>query len=98
MVGLIERSRSPTPLEDREIENLTLEEARELVRRSREEARVKQEQEVKREGSAIREESAMSERSGTRSTRRGNDGEVNFVKRKRAKATIESAIDLTEED
>ena len=61
-------------------------------------ARVKQEQEVKREGSAIREESAMSERSGTRSTRRGNDGEVNFVKRKRAKATIESAIDLTEED
>jgi hypothetical protein len=43
MVGLIERSRSPTPLEDREIENLTLEEAHELVRRSREEARVKQE-------------------------------------------------------
>ena len=91
MIGLIERSRSPTPLEDREIENLTLEEARELVRRSREEARVKQEQEVKREGSA------MSERSGTRSTRRGNDGEVTFVKTKRAKATIEDAIDLTED-
>ena len=98
MIGLIERSRSPTPLEDREIENLTLEEARELVRRSREEARVKQEQEVKREGSAIREESAMSERSGTRSTRRGNDGDATFVRTKRAKATIESAIDLTEEN
>ena len=46
----------------------------------------------------MREEFATSEQSGTRSTRRGNDGEVNFVKRKRAKATIESAIDLTEED
>lgn len=40
----------------------------------------------------------MSERSGTRSTRRGNDGDATFVRTKRAKATIESAIDLTEED
>jgi hypothetical protein len=96
MVDLIERSRSPTPLEDRDIDNLTLEEARELVRRSREETRIKQEREVKREQSALSGKSATSEQSGT--SGRDNNGYVSCVRTKHAKAIIEDAIDLTEED
>jgi hypothetical protein len=86
-VGLIERSPSPTPLEDRDIDQLTLEEARELVRRSREETRIKQEEGVGREQSAMREDSASSEQSGKRRRRRGNDGDSISGKAKRAKAT-----------
>jgi hypothetical protein len=81
-VGLIECSRSPTPLEDRDLDQLTLEEAPELVRRSREEARVKQEEEVGREQSAVR-------RSGKRRRCRGNDGNIVSGQTKRAKATVE---------
>lgn len=86
-MGLIERSPSPTPLEDRDIDQLTLEEARELVRRSREETRIKQEEGVGREQSAMREDSASSEQSGKRRRRRGNDGDSISGKTKRAKAT-----------
>jgi hypothetical protein len=95
-VGLIERSPSPTPLEDRDIDQLTLEEARELVRRSREETRIKQEEGVGREQSAAREESA-SEQSGKRRRCRGNDGHIISGKAKRAKATTGSAVDPTED-
>ena len=92
-MGLIERSPSPTPLEDRDIDQLTLEEARELVRRSREETRIKQEEGVRREQSAMREESASSKQSGKRRRCRGNDGDNISGKTKRAKATTGSAVD-----
>lgn len=87
-MGLIARSRSPTPLEDRDLDRLTIEEARELVRRSREEARVKQEEGVGREQPAVREES------GKRRRCRGNDESIASGQTKRAKATVESAVDL----
>jgi len=96
-VGLLDPSPSPTPLEDRDLDQLTLEEPRELVRRSCEEARVKQEEEVGREQPVMREESATSEQSGKRRRCRGNDGNVVSGQTKRARATIESTVDLNED-
>jgi hypothetical protein len=100
-VGLIERSRSPNPLEDRDLDQLTLEEARELVCRSREEARIKQEEGVGREQSVMCDESASSERSVKRRRCTGNDGDIVFGKTKRAKAkpkapSISSSIEYHE--
>jgi len=95
-VGLIERSRSPTPLEDRNLDQFTLKEARELVRRSREEAMIKQEEGVGRERSVMRDGSSSSERSVKRRRCTGNDGNIVSGKTKRAKFTTESAFDIIE--
>jgi hypothetical protein len=91
---IVPRSPSPVPLEDRDVNTLTPEESRELIRRlrKREEAAlpVKREQGVKRERSAT-----VGHMEG------GDDDEVSFVyeKRRRLPVTIDEdgveTIDLT---
>lgn len=93
--GIIERSPSPVPLEERDPEELTAEELRELVRRSRaEKATVAK---VKRE---IKREKRTRERSATLSDDGQGEGDVTFMsessKRQRTRESMEGAevIDL----
>ena len=91
---IVPRSPSPVSLEDRDVNTLTPEESRELIRRLRERdeaaRRVKREEGVKRERSAT-----VSQVGGD------DDGEVSFVseKRRRLAVTIDEdgveTIDLT---
>ena len=90
---IIPRSRSPTPLEGRDIDTLTLEESRELIRKLRE--RDAAAQTMKREG-------VKRDRSSEPSNNQAEDGdEVSFVsaKRRQLPITIDEdsveTIDLT---
>jgi hypothetical protein len=91
---IVPRSPSPTPLEDRDLNTLTPEESRELIRRFRE--RDEAARHVKREGGLKRERSVTVGR-----MEGGDDGEVSFVseKRRRLPVTIDEdgveTIDLT---
>jgi transcription antitermination factor NusG len=94
---IVPRSPSPVPLDDRDIDSLSPDDMRELIRRQRERdaaARV-----VKREHGIKREHSR--ERSGTSGTFDVNEGNVSVVsaKRRRLPVTIDEdgteTIDLT---
>jgi len=94
---VIPRSPSPVPLEDRDVDSLSQEEMRELLRRQRqrgEAARI-----VKHEGGVKRERSR--ERSGTANNAEIDDDDVSFVsaKRRRLPVTLNEdgveTIDLT---
>jgi len=96
--GIIERTPSPVPLEERDPEELTPEELRELVRRTRAEkastTKVKQE---------FKPEKRVRERSATLGNDDDEEGDVTVTshtdRRKRARASMEGAemIDLTED-
>lgn len=77
---IIPRSPSPVPLEDRDVDTLTPEEMRELLRRQRERdaasQNMKQEREVKRE------------RTRERSSTANDDDEVSFVSAKRRRLPV----------
>lgn len=89
---IIPRSPSPVPLEERDVDSLSLEETRELIRRQRElaaAARV-----VKRERGVKRERSR--ERSRSLTVVDGDDGDVSFVSAKRLKIPVTLNEDGTE--
>jgi hypothetical protein len=95
--GIIERSPSPVPLEERDPDELTPDELRELVRRSRAEkaSAVKIKQEVKRE------KRAREHLDG--STSADEEGDVTIMsennKRQRTRASMENAevVDLSDD-
>ncbi|KAM3416597.1 hypothetical protein BST61_g8188 [Cercospora zeina] len=97
--GIIPRSPSPVPLEERDPDSLTLDESRELVRRMREREK-EQRTEIKKEGQKSKAKRARSEAVETDS-----DGEAVLVlgegpARKRGRQSTDSGVeivDLTED-